>query len=614
MFKEAKLKFFTAKEIKPCGWLKRQLEIQADGLSGNLYKIWRDIRDSSYVGGEIKSWERVPYWLDGFVPLAYLLNDEEKIGVCKRYIDGIIASQEEDGWICDCAEEEKCRYDIWTAFLILKVLTVYYECSSDPRIEDVVYRGLKAVKHHVQNFGIYGWSSARWYECLIPIYWLYERVREDWLLELGLSLYAAGTNYRVLIESGNYKEPQNGWNHETHVVNVAMAIKSEALLSQISDLGNAEFPKKMLEFLDKYHGTAAGHFTGDECLSGTSPIQGAELCSVVEAMYSYEILFAVTGDAYWCDRLEKLAFNALPATISEDMWTHQYDQQTNQVGCVNMGEKGVFRTNTPDSHIFGLEPNFGCCTSNFNQGWPKFALSTFYKADNAIISASLAPSELNTAINGSNVCIRLETQYPFRNKLKYIITVDKKTDFCFAIRIPECVCGFKTETLHREKDGFMIVDKSFDGTEVIEIDLEFKTKLKNRGDMYTLERGPLVYALGIDEDWQKREYVRDGVERKYPYCDYEIYPESKWNYAFAGTDFEIEDNVGEDLYFSKSKPPVTITTKMAEIPWNYKKGYNYVCEERPESTIPVSKAEKKVFKPYGCTTLRMTEMPKAKEE
>ena len=53
---------------------------------------------------------------------------------------------------------------------------------------------------------------------------------------------------------------------------------------------------------------------------------------------------------------------------------------------------------------------------------------------------------------------------------------------------------------------------------------------------------------------------------------------------------------------------------MAEIPWNYKKGYNYVCKERPESTIPVSKAEKKVFKPYGCTTLRMTEMPKANEE
>ena len=32
------------------------------------------------------------------------------------------------------------------------------------------------------------------------------------------------------------------------------------------------------------------------------------------------------------------------------------------------------------------------------------------------------------------------------------------------------------------------------------------------------------------------EYTRNGVERKFPYCDYEIYPESRWNYAFADED------------------------------------------------------------------------------
>ena len=46
----------------------------------------------------------------------------------------------------------------------------------------------------------------------------------------------------------------------------------------------------------------AGVFTGDECLSGVSPIQGAELCSVVELMYSYEHLYACTGDKKWAER------------------------------------------------------------------------------------------------------------------------------------------------------------------------------------------------------------------------------------------------------------------------------------------------------------------------
>lgn len=55
---------FTAEEIMPCGWLQ-QLRIQAEGLSGNLHKVWPDIRDSKWIGGTREGWERVPYWLDG---------------------------------------------------------------------------------------------------------------------------------------------------------------------------------------------------------------------------------------------------------------------------------------------------------------------------------------------------------------------------------------------------------------------------------------------------------------------------------------------------------------------------------------------------------------------
>ena len=91
-----KWQLYTTNEIKPAGWLRRQLEIQADGLGGNLHKVWRDVRDSSWIGGTAEGWERVPYWLDGFVPLAYLLEDEENIAVAKRYIDAIIAQQKAD--------------------------------------------------------------------------------------------------------------------------------------------------------------------------------------------------------------------------------------------------------------------------------------------------------------------------------------------------------------------------------------------------------------------------------------------------------------------------------------------------------------------------------------
>ena len=47
----AKWKFFNS-SIKPEGWLYKQLRIQADGLSGNLDKIWPDVKDSAWIGGK----------------------------------------------------------------------------------------------------------------------------------------------------------------------------------------------------------------------------------------------------------------------------------------------------------------------------------------------------------------------------------------------------------------------------------------------------------------------------------------------------------------------------------------------------------------------------------
>ena len=133
-----KYSFYTSKEIKPSGWLKRQLEIQAEGLSGNLDKIWRDVRDSAWIGKDAEGWERVPYWLDGFIPLAYLLENEDMIARAKKYIDAILSYQRPSGWICPCPDEKIPTYDTWAVQLISKVFVVYYDCSGDKRIPESI--------------------------------------------------------------------------------------------------------------------------------------------------------------------------------------------------------------------------------------------------------------------------------------------------------------------------------------------------------------------------------------------------------------------------------------------------------------------------------------------
>ena len=607
-----KMKFtpFTHGEIKAQGWLLRQLRIQAEGLSGHLDKVWPDIRDSKWIGGDRDGWERVPYWLDGFIPLAYLLDDEDLKARAKRYIDGILSGQEEDGWICPCAKEARDTYDVWAFMLILKVFALYADLSGDERIQDAMTRALRCLEKHLHHHTLFNWGAARWYECLIPIFWLYDKAPEEWLIDLCYRLRTQGMDYEKTFAPYRDQNWKRQWTFDTHVVNLAMCLKQEALMVRLTGGDPDAFALKAHETLRRYHGMAVGHFTGDECVAGTSPVQGSELCSVVEAMYSFEQLLAASGNPHWADEAERLAFNALPATTGADMWTHQYDQMTNQIRCERLPEDHVvFGTNGPESHLFGLEPNFGCCTANFNQGWPKFALSAFMRAEDGVASCLIAPSEVCFAHEGVRVSVRLETEYPFKGGARYTVTADAPVTLALHLRIPSAAKRARVDGEAAQPGTFYTVSRTWEGTQTIDVQFDFACELAERpGDMRCLWRGPLLYSVAIAERWEKREYTNQGVERKYPYCDYEIYPQSAWNYAFTDEQFDVREKEIGAYPFSASEPPVEILANLAPVDWPEAYG---VCLPAPASRKAQGPVQTVRMIPYGCTNLRMTEMPVA---
>ena len=598
-----KWSFYTSNEIKPNGWLKRQLEIQANGLSGNLDKVWRDVRDSSWIGGDAEGWERVPYWLDGFIPLAYLLENEDMIARAKKYIDAIVANQKSDGWICPCSDEARKTYDTWAVMLLSKVLTVYYQCSKDERIPKVIYDVLKNYYDLLKSeqIKLFQWGKYRWFECFIAINFTYERYGEEWLKELAVILKEQGKDYNEITEL--WERPLNSWKLDTHIVNLVMCLKHEAVSALLSGTEYTDNAEKLYNKLYSFNGTPVGLFTGDECLSGLSPIQGTELCSVVELMYSFEQLFAFTGDNKWAERLEVLAFNALPASISDDMWTHQYVQMSNQMACMRFPGKSVFRTNNHEAHMFGLEPHFGCCTANFNQGYPKLCLSAFMHDDNSIISSVAVPSRLDC----DKATILLETNYPFVNSLKY--TVDAKEDFTFVIRIPSFAKNVKVSGKDFDASSSSF---SFAKGEKAEITVEFETApyVESRPHgLNTVKCGSLVFSLPVQYEKKMYEYEKDGIERKFPYCDYEYIPKSEWSYAYCGTPGKLLYNGISDIPFSSENPPVSLEIDVKKINWGLEDGYETVCAKVPESTEPVGEKQSVKLVPYGCAKLRMTELP-----
>ena len=595
---------YTAKEIRPQGWLRRQLEIQAEGLSGNLDKVWPDVRDSAWIGGSREGWERVPYWLDGFIPLAYLLEDKDRIRRAGAYIDAILAAQRPDGWICPCADDERERYDTWAVLLIAKVLSVYYDCSGDERIPPALYRVLKNYYELLKSgtIRLFGWGKFRWFEGVSAIRSVYDRCGEPWLPELVRILRDQGADYASFTEL--WERPLNRWRFETHIVNLAMMLKAEVVSCDLLGEPYTDRAERLRQILARYNGTAVELFTGDECLSGLSPIQGTELCAVVEQMYSYELLYARTGEAKWAERLELLAFNALPAAVSDDMWTHQYDQMSNQIACERFPGKAVFRTNGPEAHLFGLEPNYGCCTANFGQGWPKFALSAFLHRGDAVISALMVPAELDDG--GRRV--RVETDYPFTNRVRYHAEGDE--DFTLKIRIPSFAEGL---TVNGETADRRELSVAVSAGRPVDLELAFETTprfVPRPGGLTAVQCGALVFSLPIRYEARPCEYERDGVERKAPYCDYELLPVSDWGYAYCGGALSVRRVGAGRTPFSGAEPPVTVRARVRRIDWGLEDGYESVCAKVPASVEPIGGEAEVDLVPYGCAKLRMTELPR----
>ena len=242
-----KFDFLKTENIYPEGWIYKQLKTQFDGLCGNLDKVWPDVKDSKWLGGDHEGWERLPYFLDGYIPMAYLLRDEDKMARSKKYISYILSHQADDGCFYPKGEEGK-NGDIWSLFLINKVLTVYADCSGeDKAVEYAVYKCLKFLDEYIDRKTPYDWAQSRWYECIIPIIWMYKRRKEEWLIYLARRLKALGVNFDASISL--WDRVKKEWAFDTHVVNIAMALKSEAVYCEITGEKPIGLAEKMLETL-----------------------------------------------------------------------------------------------------------------------------------------------------------------------------------------------------------------------------------------------------------------------------------------------------------------------------------------------------------------------------
>jgi len=600
--------FLPLGSVKPKGWLRRQLQIQADSLTGHLPEFWDSLGpNSGWLGGTGESWERGPYYLDGLVPLAYLLDDGSLLSEVSRWLEWTLNSQDVFGHF-----GPKTLDDWWPFGVILKTLTQYYEASGDSRVIPLMERFFVHMKRELPHNHMRSWAIIRWADTVLSIIWLYNRSADPALLDLATDVMHQGYDWTYHFADFAHTQKQSGrFPLRTHVVNNAMAVKTPAVAWELTKWDeHYRGAWRAIEMLDAYHGTAAGVFTGDEHYAGRSPSQGTELCAVVEYMFSLENLVQILGDPAFGDRLEKIAYNALPATFSADMWTHQYDQQANQVLC-NVG-KHCWTNNNDDSNTFGLEPNFGCCTANMHQGWPKYAANLWLATpDDGLACVAYGPCEVKAKVRGgSEVTIAVDTEYPFDEIIRLTIRTLEEVEFPLRMRIPAWAEGATVKTLEGEAPAepgtFHTIARKWSDGDTVELHLPMKVEVERRyNDSVTIRRGPLVYSLKIGERWEK-------IKGEEPHADYAVYPTTPWNYGLIidPEDPQVEvlkKNVG-DVVYGPDNAPIELKVKGRRVPeWGMVENDAAAPPQSPvKSSEPV---EELTLIPYGCAKLRITEFP-----
>jgi hypothetical protein len=613
--------------VRPRGWLERQLRIQADGLSGHLDELWSDVGpNSAWLGGTGEAWERGPYFLDGLVPLAYLLDDAKLKAKVQKRVDWTLTHQGTDGSIGPVVNQ-----DWWPRMIMLKALTQYQEAMGDQRVIPLMQRYFAFQARELPNRPLRDWGKYRWQDELLSILWLYNRTGDASLLSLAKLLHDQGYDWKQQFEHFEYTKKINrsileGQGNglpdramQTHGVNNAMALKMSPVWSVVSgseEDRNAVY--RQIKLLDEYHGIPNGMFSADEHIAGTDPSQGIELCAVVESMFSYELIAADLGNPLFADRLERVAFNALPATFRDDMWSHQYDQQPNQIACTRRPRD--WSTNGVDANLYGLTPEFGCCTANMHQGWPKLVSSLWMGTeDGGLAAVAYGPSEAD-AIVGENVTVHVaeDTEYPFRETVKMTVNPATPVRFPLKLRIPAwaseasvAVNGTPVQDVH--SGAYLVISREWKKGDRVEAKFPMQPRISRwENNSIAVERGPLVFSLKMGEHWTKLN--EDALAP-----DWEVRPTSPWNYglvldaAHPATSIKVVEAPIGQYPFSENAAPIQLIVRARLVSeWQEVNGSAGPLPQSPVKSF--SPEETVTLVPYGAAKLRITAFPEIVQE
>ncbi len=376
------------------------------------------------------------------------------------------------------------------------------------------------------------------------------------------------------------------------------------------------------------HGRIDGLPNSDEAARDNRSTRGSETCGIVEGLLSTEIAQKILGEAWLGDRIEQLAYNALPAAYTPDLSGHTYYVLQNQV-MATLGNH-EFDCDHGDSSAFGAPLGFDCCFANCHMGWPKFVQNMWMAtADNGLALVAYGPNRVTAKVaDGKTATFVQETNYPFEDAV-HLSYSGETAEFELKLRIPEWCDTPEVSVNGEEQEGvvtgeYYTIQRDWQAGD--EIDLNFPSEIETStwyNDSIAVEKGPLIYGLKIEEDWRTYD-SNDARELKVEHQEQsplrEVFPASRWNYGLIvdeddpASSFTIEKLDEVPLQpFSTENAPIVLKAKGQIIPeWQLD---GNIAGPQPFGPTPYDESlvEDIELIPYGCGRLRITHFPKIGE-
>jgi len=611
--------------VKAKRWLKHQLELQRDGLTGHAEELYRDIGQSDWCsdssrGGQF-AWERGPYYAKGLIALAYVLDDRDLKKKAQKWIDPVLKSQRKNG---DFGPKDR---NWWANMIVLHYMRDYCEATGDKRVPEFLEKYFRFQLETLPSHPLIKdskWAKARGGDNLEIVLWLYNRTGKKWLMDLA----------RLLVEQTNqwhryYAEGKGDNAYPQHIVNLMQGLKTPPLMYLVS--GKPAHKRGFARATDpegwiwKKCGRVDGMVSGTEPLTDRSSTQGTELCAIVERILSSTVALKILGDASIGDGLERVAYNALPADLSPTIKGLRYYILPNQPKCTN--ENLGFRHNGRGKNAICPSPHsgYGCCRSNFHHGWPKFVHNMWMAtADHGLALAAYGPNTVTATVGADDRTVTIDqaTDYPFCSDVTLTLTADRPVRFPLEVRIPgwckrpqvrvngKPVRDVSPGTFHR-------IHRSWKTGDVVQVRLPMTpTPSRWINDSVAVTRGPLVFSLRMEA---KRKSTQSFLGGKFH--TYELRPTRPWNYALVldPDNPDIETTVSESMPaqpFEADDAPVRLTVRAARTDaggWgSYREDLPARAVEPPPSPVKVSAGTESItLVPYGSTEIRVTLFPLA---